>query len=74
MEASTLGLAGGLIGAALGIVGAKVIPHFISNKIAISAPTVVIAIVAAMAIGIIAGAYPAYRAARLAPIDALRSD
>jgi putative ABC transport system permease protein len=74
VEASALGLAGGLLGAGLGIVGAEVIPHFISNKISLSAPATAIAIVAAMAIGIVAGVYPASRAARLAPIDALRTE
>ena len=41
VEASTLGLAGGIAGAALGVVGAVVIPHFITNKIAISVPATV---------------------------------
>jgi putative ABC transport system permease protein len=74
VEASALGLAGGLLGAALGIAGAEIIPHFVSNKIAISGPAIAVAIVAAMGIGIAAGVYPASRAARLAPIDALRSE
>lgn len=74
VEASFLGLVGGLCGAALGIVGAVVLPHFISNDIAVSPTAVVGAIVVAVAIGVIFGVYPAGRAARLAPIDALRSE
>jgi len=74
VEASALGLAGGLLGAALGVTGAVVLPDFISNKITISPPATVGAIVVAMAIGVIFGVYPASRAARLAPIEALRSD
>ncbi|MHB1498456.1 MAG: ABC transporter permease [Acidimicrobiales bacterium] len=74
IEASTLGLAGGLAGAALGIIGAEVIPHFISNKISISGFATVGAVIVAVAIGIIFGVYPASRAARLAPIEALRSE
>lgn len=74
IEASTLGLAGGLAGAALGIIGAEVLPHFISNKIAISGLATVGAVVVAVVIGIIFGVYPASRAARLAPIEALRSE
>jgi putative ABC transport system permease protein len=74
VEASVLGLVGGLLGAALGIGGAKVIPHFISDDIVVSNTAVLGAIAVAVAIGLIFGVYPATRAARLAPIDALRSE
>jgi putative ABC transport system permease protein len=74
VEASTLGLAGGVAGAALGLVGAIVIPHFITNQIAISVPATVGAIICAIGIGVVFGVYPASRAARLAPIEALRSE
>jgi putative ABC transport system permease protein len=74
VEASVLGLAGGIFGAALGIIGAKVIPHFISNPIALSPSAMVGSIVVAIGLGLLFGVYPATRAARLAPIDALRSE
>lgn len=74
VEASSLGLAGGLAGTGLGILGAEVIPHFVRNKIALSTTAIGVAIVASIGIGVIAGAYPAYRAARLAPIEALRTE
>ena len=74
VEASALGLAGGIAGAALGIVGALVIPDFISNQIAISVPYTLGSIAAAICIGVVFGVYPASRAARLAPIEALRSE
>jgi putative ABC transport system permease protein len=74
VEASVLGLLGGIAGAALGIAGAVILPHFISNTIVVSPSAVAGAIVVAMAIGVIFGVYPASRAARLAPIDALRSE
>jgi putative ABC transport system permease protein len=51
-----------------------VIPDFVSNKIAISWPATAGAIVVAMGIGVIFGVYPATRAARLTPIEALRSE
>jgi putative ABC transport system permease protein len=74
VEASVLGLAGGLLGAGLGIAGAIVIPHFESDPIAISPTAITVAIAVAVAIGLIFGVYPASRAARMAPIDALRSE
>ncbi len=74
VEASTLGLVGGIAGASLGILGAVIIPNFVSNTITISASAAVGSIVVAIGIGVVAGVYPAFRAARLAPIEALRSE
>jgi putative ABC transport system permease protein len=74
VEASTLGLVGGIAGAGLGILGALIIPKFVSNTITISASATVGSIVVAIGIGVVAGVYPAFRAARLAPIEALRSE
>jgi putative ABC transport system permease protein len=74
VEASVLGFAGGLLGAAVGILGTKVLPPLISNPIALSIPSILGALVVAVGIGMVFGVYPASRAARLAPIDALRSD
>ncbi len=74
VEASVLGLSGGILGVVLGTVGAVVLPHFISDPISVSTAAAGGAIVVAVAIGIAFGVYPASRAARLAPIDALRSE
>jgi len=63
-----------VLGAALGIIGALVLPHFLNDPIAISPTAIALAIVVAIAIGMVFGTYPAGRAARLAPIDALRSE
>jgi putative ABC transport system permease protein len=74
VEAALLGLAGGILGALLGIVGALVLPHLISTTITLSPTATIGAIVVAICIGMAFGVYPASRAARLAPIDALRSE
>jgi putative ABC transport system permease protein len=74
VEASVLGFVGGVLGAGLGLLGAWILPHFISDPIAISPVATVGAIVVAIGIGVAFGVYPAGRAARLAPIDALRSE
>lgn len=74
VEATILGSVGGLLGAALGILGVKVLPHFISTVLVVSPMAVGRSIVIAIVIGMIFGVYPAARAARLSPIDALRSE
>ena len=74
VEASVLGLIGGVLGAGLGLLGAWILPHFISDPIAISPVATAGAIVVAVGIGVLFGVYPASRAAKLPPIDALRSE
>jgi putative ABC transport system permease protein len=74
IEAALLGLVGGLLGAAVGILGAKVLSDLISNPVALSMPAIFGSITVALAIGLVFGVYPASRAAQLAPIDALRSE
>jgi ABC-type antimicrobial peptide transport system permease subunit len=74
LEASVLGLAGGVLGVALGLLGAVLIPAFSSSQVIMSIPAAAGAIVVAIGIGVVFGVYPASRAARLAPIDALRSE
>jgi putative ABC transport system permease protein len=74
VEASVLGLAGGVVGVALGVAGALVLPHLISQPVSLSPVALVGAVAVALVIGIGFGTYPAGRAARLAPIDALRSE
>lgn len=74
MEAAMLGIAGGILGIALGVVGALVLPSLLDTSIVISGAAIAGALAVALGIGIIFGTYPAARAARLAPIDALRSE
>ena len=72
IESVVLSLAGGLVGAALGIAGARVLSSAAGWQVAVSAPAVLLAFGFAAAVGIFFGIYPARKAASLRPIDALR--
>ncbi|MFT3860825.1 ABC transporter permease [Micropruina sp.] len=74
VEAGILGTLGGLLGIAIGIGGAAILTPIIGITVAISIPATLLALVVSLGIGLTAGVYPASRAAKLAPIDALRSE
>ncbi|HNT77089.1 MAG TPA: ABC transporter permease [Anaerolineae bacterium] len=74
-EAVMLSLLGGLIGIALGAAGATAISYFLRDEgfqAVITVGAVVLATLFSAAVGLFFGIYPAQRAARLNPIDALR--
>jgi putative ABC transport system permease protein len=71
VEAVILSLIGGGIGIGLGLVGSYSIGYFAHWRTLISPLTIVVAFGFAGAVGIFFGFYPAQRAARLDPIDAL---
>ena len=74
VEASMLGLAGGVLGVLVGVVGAWALPSLVDQPITLSLLATVAALATALALGVGFGVYPATRAARLTPIDALRSE
>lgn len=74
VEAGILGVLGGLIGVGLGFAGAAILTPVLGMTVLISIPATLIALVVSLGIGLVAGVYPAARAAKLAPIDALRSE
>jgi putative ABC transport system permease protein len=73
-EAIILSLIGALAGVGLGIGGSLALEKWAEWKILIQADAVLLAVAAASFVGIFFGWYPARKAARLAPIDALRYD
>jgi putative ABC transport system permease protein len=74
IEAVTVSLTGGVIGVALGVAGAWAIGHFAGWLAPIQARAVVPAFLFAGAVGVFFGFYPARKASRLNPIDALRHE
>lgn len=72
IESFILSMAGGLIGVAVGIVGAHLMHMFAGMNIAITLSSIILSLGFSAAIGIGFGYYPAYKASLLNPIDALR--
>ncbi|MDH5533461.1 MAG: ABC transporter permease [Candidatus Pacebacteria bacterium] len=72
IEAITLSLIGGIIGIILGLSGAFAISQFAGIPFVISPLVVILAVGMSSLVGIIFGLYPANKAAKLNPIDALR--
>lgn len=73
-ESIILCLIGGLIGLLLGVAGAALVSFIMKVPLAVKGSTVLLAVGFSSAIGIIFGVYPARRAAKLPPIEALRRD
>jgi putative ABC transport system permease protein len=74
VEAVTLSCIGGAIGAGLGVVVAELVGRQAGWRIEIELPAIALAFGFAALIGIFFGYYPARRASRLEPIDALRHE
>jgi len=74
LEAVALALVGGILGIAAGYAAAALLSKAIGMSVSMSFTACLMALGVSALVGIIAGVYPASRAARLAPIDALRSE
>jgi putative ABC transport system permease protein len=73
-EAGLLGFAGGLFGVVAAVIAAVVIPALSTTRVELSTSVALLAVALSVGIGMLFGVYPATRAARLTPIDALRSE
>jgi len=74
VESTILSGTGGVVGVGLGVVAAHVVGQFSKWGTHVSANSVIVAYVTALAVGVFFGWYPAYKAARLNPVDALRHE
>jgi putative ABC transport system permease protein len=73
-EAITLSLFGGVLGVVLSLVGRSGFEQMLGWPISIPPTAVLVAVVASVGVGIFFGFYPARRAARLDPVEALRHE
>jgi putative ABC transport system permease protein len=72
IEAVTLSLIGGVIGIAAGVGGAEALSYFAEWRTLVAPQAIGLAFGFAAAVGVFFGFYPARKAARLDPIEALR--
>ena len=74
LEASILSAIGGVIGVALGVAISRSITLFTPFPTRVQPQLVLIALLLATGVGLVFGLWPALKASRLDPIDALRSE
>lgn len=72
IEASTISSIGGIMGVLLGYFGAYIAKTMLKTNVLISTNVVLGAFIFSFLVGIIFGIYPAFKASKLNPIDALR--
>jgi putative ABC transport system permease protein len=72
VEAVTLSLIGGFVGIIVGVSGSFIIGKFAGWATLLSAKAILLAVGFSAAIGIFFGFYPAHKASKLLPIEALR--
>jgi len=72
LEAIVISIVGCLIGIGIGVAGAILVSTFTQAEVIISSDSMLIAFSVAASIGVFFGFYPARKAAKLNPIDALR--
>ncbi|AEH60835.1 protein of unknown function DUF214 [Methanosalsum zhilinae DSM 4017] len=74
IEAMVLGLIGGILGAGLGLVGSFILEFSLGLPHVFPIYLIFTAFFVSVLIGLISGVYPANKAAKMNPVDALRSE
>ena len=72
VEAITLSMIGGLLGVLLGVAASVAIAQFADWRVDVTSQAVLLAVGFSAAVGVFFGFYPARKASRLLPIEALR--
>jgi putative ABC transport system permease protein len=72
VESVTLSCVGGFLGICLGIGLTKVISYFSQWQVHVSIPAMFVAVIFSATVGVVFGLYPAWKASKLDPIEALR--
>ena len=72
VEAVVLSVIGGAIGIVSGLIATMLIPKLLHWAVSVSSLAILVAVVFSVAVGVFFGYYPARKAARLNPIEALR--
>lgn len=72
LEALMISIIGCLIGVGLGVGGAMVAEKFLPIKTLVTQNSILISFIVATGVGVFFGFYPAYKASKLEPIEALR--
>jgi len=74
IESAAISTTGGLIGILIGFILAKIVTAATSLPSTLDPGSIVVAVIVSGSVGIFFGIYPANKAAKLNPIDALRSE
>jgi putative ABC transport system permease protein len=74
IESMIVGLIGGILGVAIGVIAALAVNNFLDLPNIFPVGQIIIGFVVAIGVGLIAGVYPANKAARMDPVEALRKE
>lgn len=74
VEAVILTIVGGFVGVLVGIAASKLLTQLLALPTTIASEPIIIAVIVSSVIGVVFGWYPAQKASRLTPIEALRHE